>query len=338
VERGAAPETAPATETATEPATEAGWESGTEAGTEPGAEPEAAPATGRGVVSGAAAARPREDAAARHRGTGVSALESPRPAQREPALERLLAREALIVALDFPSAPPALDLVERLEGQCSWFKVGLELYLAEGNALVRELVGRGCSVFLDLKLCDIPNTVAGAVRSASALGVRLFTLHAAGGPLMMAAAREAAGSSPEAPQLLAVTVLTSMDQQQLIATGVKGTPAVQALRLGSLALECGMDGLVCSAEEVAALRSLSPVTQLVVPGIRPADSAAGDQKRIATPAAAIRAGASRLVVGRPISRAADPAQAASRILEAMAGAFARLLPGANRKAQTPGIK
>ena len=223
----------------------------------------------------------------------------------------------LIVALDFPQAAPALDLVDRLHGLCRWYKVGLELYLAEGNALVHELRSRGCSVFLDLKLHDIPNTVASAVRTASAAGAEMLTVHAAGGPAMLEAAASAAAALPGAPRLLAVTVLTSMDQPQLNAIGVEATPADQVMRLAALASAAGIPGLVASAQEVTALRSRFPGVTLVIPGIRPAGATLGDQKRTATPAAALADGADFLVIGRPITQASDPAAAAQAILQQM---------------------
>lgn len=224
-------------------------------------------------------------------------------------------KDRLAVALDFPTAKAALDLVDQLSGTCQWFKVGMELYYATGNSLIETLRNRGFSVFLDLKLHDIPNTVAGAVRSATRAGASLLTLHAGGGPAMMTAAAEAA-SAPGSPRLLAVTVLTSMDSAQLAATGVISTPAEQVLRLAKLAHQSGINGMVCSAEEVDTLRAeLGSEPLLVIPGIRPVGSDIGDQKRIATPTAAIEHGASMLVVGRPISRATDPAQAANAILE-----------------------
>jgi orotidine-5'-phosphate decarboxylase len=223
-------------------------------------------------------------------------------------------KDRLAVALDFPSANSALDLVDRLSGTCSWFKVGMELYYATGNSLIETLRNRGFHVFLDLKLHDIPNTVAGAVRSATHAGASLLTIHAAGGAAMMAAAAEAA-TAPHAPRLLAVTVLTSMDASELAAIGIASSPAEQVLRLAKLAKQFGINGMVCSAEEVGALRTeLGSDTLLVIPGIRPTDSDIGDQKRIATPETAIRRGASMLVVGRPITRAADPAKAAESIL------------------------
>jgi orotidine-5'-phosphate decarboxylase len=227
-------------------------------------------------------------------------------------------RDRLAVALDFPSAPLALDLVDRLSGTCLWFKVGMELYYAEGNNLVETIRRRGFNVFLDLKLHDIPNTAAGAVRSATQAGASLLTIHATGGLAMMAAAAEAA-KIPDAPRLLAVTVLTSMDASNLAGVGVSASPGEQVLRLARLARQAGITGIVCSAEEVGALRAeLGPEALLVIPGIRPSGSDIGDQKRIATPRTAIRDGASMLVVGRPITRAADPAHAAKSILEEMA--------------------
>jgi orotidine-5'-phosphate decarboxylase len=229
------------------------------------------------------------------------------------------ARDRLIVALDFPSGPEALAFVDRLDGACQWFKVGLELFLAAGGSIVETLRDRGYSVFLDLKFHDIPNTVAAAVRSIAPLGPQLLTIHAAGGPAMLAAAAEAAAGLAHPPQLLAVTVLTSMDRFQLASTGVPETPAVQALLLAKMASASGVLGFVCSPEEAPQLRAAIPGSVLVTPGIRPAGSARGDQSRIATPSAALAAGANYLVVGRPITQAADPAEAAQAILDEMAG-------------------
>jgi len=223
-------------------------------------------------------------------------------------------RTRLAVALDFPNATEALAFVDRLEQTCQWLKVGMELYYAAGNSLIHELRNRGFDVFLDLKLHDIPNTVAGAVRSATRTGASLLTVHASGGPAMLAAAAEAA-QTPGSPRLLAVTVLTSMDAHQLHEIGISSTSAEQVLRLARLAKSSGIDGMVCSAEEVSLLRNeLGPEALLVVPGIRPAGTAIGDQKRIATPTAAIVQGASMLVVGRPITQSPDPAAATSAIL------------------------
>lgn len=224
-------------------------------------------------------------------------------------------KDRLAVALDFPTAKAALNLVDQLSGTCQWFKVGMELYYAAGNSIVEDLRNRGFNVFLDLKLHDIPNTVAGGVRSATQAGASLLTIHASGGPAMMAAAAEAA-TAYGSPRLLAVTVLTSMDVTQLNATGVSSTPAEQVLRLAKLAQKSGVHGLVSSAEEVSTLRAeLGDNALLVIPGIRPAGSDIGDQKRIATPRTAIEHGASMLVVGRPITQAADPAGVTEAILQ-----------------------
>ena len=223
--------------------------------------------------------------------------------------------DRLIVALDQPSATAAIDLVDELQGVCRWFKVGMELYYAAGNAIVTHLRDRGFEVFLDLKLHDIPNTVAGAVRTVSSTGASLLTVHAAGGRKMLCAAVEAA-SRPESPRLLAVTVLTSMSAAELNSTGVSDSPESQVVRLAKLARGSGISGLVCSPREVAAVRqAIGQDALLVVPGVRPTGTeGSDDQSRVATPAEAIVAGASMLVVGRPITRAADPAKAATAIL------------------------
>jgi orotidine-5'-phosphate decarboxylase len=233
------------------------------------------------------------------------------------APEAIEPRDRLIVALDFASASAAMELVDQLQGSCKWFKVGMELYYAAGNAVVEHLRKRGFEVFLDLKLHDIPNTVAGAVRTVARAGASLLTVHAGGGEAMLRAAAEAA-SGPDAPRLLAVTVLTSMDAGQLNGAGVCGPVAEQVLRLAKLAQGAGIDGLVCSAEEVGAVReAMGPGALLVVPGIRPTGAELADQRRVATPAEAIAWGASMLVVGRPITQAADPAKAAAQILSQM---------------------
>jgi orotidine-5'-phosphate decarboxylase len=229
-------------------------------------------------------------------------------------------RDRLIVALDVADSQAALKLVNQLENVIQWFKVGLQLYISEGNRIVSLLRERGYSIFLDLKLHDIPNTVAGAVRSVAATGAEMLTLHAAGGPAMLAAAQEAAAGAATAPKLLAVTVLTSMDQAQLEATGVTAAPNDQVMRLALMASASGIPGFVASAEEVATMRAAFPAATLVIPGIRPAGAAIGDQKRVATPAAAIAAGADYLVIGRPITQAADPAAAAQAILDEISAA------------------
>ena len=236
------------------------------------------------------------------------------------------ARDRLIVALDFPSAHDAIDFIDRLEGACRWFKVGLELFLAAGGAIVQTLRSRGYSVFLDLKFHDIPNTVASAVRSVGPLGAELLTVHASGGPAMLAAAAEAAAGLALPPRLLAVTVLTSMDRAQLAATGSLRSPEEEVLLLARMAFASGIHGFVCSPEESASLRSALPESLLVTPGIRPAGAGAGDQKRIATPAAALAAGANYLVVGRPITQAKNPTEAARAILAEMNASGTKLLP------------
>jgi orotidine-5'-phosphate decarboxylase len=233
--------------------------------------------------------------------------------------------DRLAVALDFPDEHEAMKLVDRLGQTCQWYKVGMELYYAAGNRIVQQLRDRGFNVFLDLKLHDIPNTVAGAVRSATQAGASLLTIHASGGAAMMQAAAEAA-SAPGSPRLLAVTVLTSMDANELAGIGISASHAEQVLRLAKLAQDSGIDGMVCSPEEVDLLRKeTGPDTLLVIPGIRPTGTAVpgvlgDDQKRIAAPAQAIAHGASMLVVGRPITRAQDPAAAAQGILQEIAGA------------------
>ena len=232
------------------------------------------------------------------------------------------ARKRLIVALDVPDAASAANLVGQLEKNVHWFKVGLELFVAAGPAVIDPLVARGHSVFLDLKFHDIPNTVAGAVRSAAALGARMINVHAAGGPAMLAAAKAALEGVDNPPELLAVTMLTSMDQNQAKAIGLDRSPAEQVELLAQMGLNAGIRGFVCSPEEVANLRALTgPDGILVTPGIRPAGAEIGDQKRIATPAGALLQGASFLVVGRPITQAPDPAEAAEAILTEMASAL-----------------
>jgi len=236
-----------------------------------------------------------------------------------PTQRLLTPSDRLIVALDFPSANAALNLVDRLDGRCRWFKVGLELFLAAGPSIVSTLRSRGFYVFVDLKLHDIPNTVAGAVRSLSESGASLLTVHAAGGRPMLLAAAEAATRKADGPELIAVTVLTSMDAHQLGQIGIPDTPAFQVLRLAKLAHGAGISGIVCSPQECPQMRAyLGPYRLLVVPGIRPLGAALGDQSRTATPAQALDDGASMLVVGRPIIQAPDPSAAADAILHEMA--------------------
>ncbi len=242
------------------------------------------------------------------------------PVQPDPMEE---ARRRLIVAIDVPDAATAIGLVNQLEPCCHWFKVGLELFVAGGPAVLEPMLARGHSVFLDLKFHDIPNTVAGAVRSAAALGVSMINVHASGGPAMLAAAQGALEDVPNPPQLLAVTVLTSMDRAQMNAAGLERSPGEQVELLARMCLDAGIRGFVCSPEEVSSLRAIcGSECILVTPGIRPAGTANGDQSRIATPANALRSGSSYLVVGRPITRAADPRQAAEGILDQMAEALA----------------
>lgn len=244
---------------------------------------------------------------------------SSRPIAQGPLEE---ARKRLIVALDLPDARSAQEMVRRLEGSCHWFKVGLELFAAAGPGIVEQLAAQGHSVFLDLKFHDIPNTVAGAIRSAARLGAGMMTVHAGGGPEMLKAARSALEGMDAPPELLAVTVLTSMDLGQLRAVGIERSPEEQVEKLARMGAEAGIRGFVCSPREVGILRALTgPGGVLVIPGIRPLGSDRGDQSRTASPAEAIRQGASFLVVGRPVTRAGDPQAALRAILEEMAMEF-----------------
>lgn len=231
----------------------------------------------------------------------------------------LTPRERLLVALDAPTLDEALRLVETLRPYVGGFKVGLELCTAAGAPRVVEAVAAaGGAVFLDLKLHDIPNTVAGAVRSACALGpaVRMLTLHCQGGAAMLRAAVEAAAGAPHRPLLLGVTVLTSVDQTALRDELGVATPLDEhVVRLARLAQASGLDGVVASPHEVPALRAAcGPELLVVTPGVRPAWAAAGDQRRVMAPAEALGAGADYLVVGRPITAAPDPAAAAARLV------------------------
>jgi orotidine-5'-phosphate decarboxylase len=213
----------------------------------------------------------------------------------------------VIVALDFHDAPAALEFSARLDPAECRVKVGKELFTASGRDLVEKLVARGFQVFLDLKFHDIPNTVAQACKMAAASGVWMVNVHASGGRRMMLAAREALENHSQRPLLIAVTVLTSMEGADLLDVGITVPPEVQVLRLARLAHECGLDGVVCSAQEAVQLKSqLGPEFKLVTPGIRLSDSAADDQRRVMTPTAALAAGADYLVIGRPITRAGDP--------------------------------
>ncbi|HTY05116.1 MAG TPA: orotidine-5'-phosphate decarboxylase [Gemmatimonadales bacterium] len=226
----------------------------------------------------------------------------------------------LIVAFDLPSGKEALALAARLPG-LAWAKIGPVLYVREGPALVRELRARGIRVFLDLKWHDIPNTVAGAVESARDLGVELATVHCLGGTAMMAAARRAAGDPAGGGlSLVGVTVLTSHDAGSFSAVLGRGVPdlGAEAVRLARAAREAGLRGVVASGQEVGILReALGKEPWLVVPGIRPKEAGADDQARAVTPAGAVRGGATHLVVGRPITAAADPVSAYRGILDGM---------------------
>jgi orotidine-5'-phosphate decarboxylase len=224
-------------------------------------------------------------------------------------------RERLIVALDVSTAEEARELVRKVGDAAGFYKVGLQLFTAEGPNLVRELVASGRKVFLDLKLHDIPNTVGHAVQSAVELGISMLTVHASGGTAMLQAAVQAANHRIT---LLGVTVLTSFTDEDLEETGVGGRASDQVLRLASLARTAGCKGVVASPAEIAPLRrSLGEGFAIVTPGIRPAGNDKNDQRRIATPGAAIQAGASHLVVGRPITQAGDPIKAAKAILAEM---------------------
>ncbi len=226
-------------------------------------------------------------------------------------------QERLIVALDVSSAAAARKLVAAVGDSAQTFKIGKQLFTAEGPALVRELAGSGRGIFLDLKFHDIPNTVAAAVKEAGRLGVQMLTVHALGGSAMLRAAAQAAKEFPQL-QVLAVTVLTSLGDGDLAEIGIQGEVADEVLRLAKLAIAAGCHGVVASAQEARALRAaLGAEFLIVTPGVRPAGSDAGDQVRVVTPAAAIAAGATHLVVGRPITEAKDPAAAARAIVAEM---------------------
>ncbi len=236
------------------------------------------------------------------------------------------ARDKLIVALDLASADAAARVAEKLRGRAGMFKVGSELFTAEGPVLARHLLASGDKVFLDLKFHDIPNTVRAAAREAAQMGVSMLTVHALGGLTMMEAAlegvRSAAGRGQDRggsrPLVVAVTILTSLASEDLDAMGIAGTPEDGVVRLARLAQRAGLDGVVASPREIAALRrACGPRFVIVTPGIRPAATASNDQARIATPESAVRAGADYLVVGRPITGAADPQAAAEAMVTEM---------------------
>ncbi len=216
----------------------------------------------------------------------------------------------IIIALDYPEAGQALALADRLEPKLCRLKVGKELFTAAGPALIEELMKRGFGIFLDLKFHDIPNTVAQACKVAAGLGVWMINVHAFGGRKMLAAARAAVDSSKNQPKLIAVTMLTSMIQEDLAELGINETPAEMVLRLSTLARDSGLDGVVCSALEVSLLRKhFGSEFCLVTPGIRQSIDSKDDQSRVMTPQAALQAGSSYLVIGRPITQAKDPLQA-----------------------------
>lgn len=227
----------------------------------------------------------------------------------------------LILALDLPDRESALKILDGLRGKLEWVKIGLQMYLKYGANFVREVSGMGFKIFLDLKLFDIPNTVASAVESVSALPVSMLTIHASGGREMMRRAVESAAERNPELLILGVTVVTSFDADSLAETGVELEPEWQVEKLAKLAVDSGLKGLVCSPLEIEGLRSILPEdTVLVTPGIRPSGSSADEQKRIMTPADAARAGSDFIVVGRPILKAENPAFAVSKILEEIANA------------------
>jgi orotidine-5'-phosphate decarboxylase len=227
------------------------------------------------------------------------------------------ARQRLIVALDVSTAAAAQQIVAALGDSALTYTVGMQLYTAEGPSIVRDLVASGRRVFLDLKYHDIPNTVGRAVREAAQLGVSMLTVHASGAGKMLGAAIDA-GSSAPGMMILAVTVLTSMDESDLASIGIGGSVTDEVSRLAALALAAGCHGVVASAREASTLRAkLGNDFAIITPGVRPAGSGHGDQVRVVTPAQAIAAGASHIVVGRPVTEAADPAAEAKAILAQM---------------------
>jgi len=244
------------------------------------------------------------------------------------------AREKIIVALDVPSAEAGLEVAQKLHGHVGMFKVGSEVFTAEGPVLARYLLATGEQVFLDLKFHDIPNTVRAAARQAALLGVSLLNVHASGGRKMMEAALEGVRSAQSArgvalrTRVLAVTVLTSLGPEELAEVGFQGSPEEVVVRLARLAENAGLDGVVASPREITAIRkACGPNFLIVTPGIRPAAVASDDQTRIATPESAIRAGADYLVIGRPITGAPDPAAAADAIAAEMERSLGSLASG-----------
>jgi len=234
--------------------------------------------------------------------------------------KRALLGPRVVIALDYPDPKAALAMVERLDPARCRLKVGKELFTRGGPQLVEQLHAKGYEIFLDLKYHDIPNTVAGACAAAAELGVWMVNVHALGGRKMMESAREAIAKAAHQPLLIAVTVLTSMGEQDIQEIGLSGTPADNVSRLAALAQSAGMDGVVCSPQEVAMLRQQrGDDFRLITPGIRPAWSAKGDQTRITTPADALKLGSDYLVIGRPITAASDPMVALASIEEEISG-------------------
>ncbi len=223
----------------------------------------------------------------------------------------------LIIALDVPNAEAMEAKLQELPDFVEWYKVGLEIFCAEGPAALEPLKRRGKKIFLDLKLHDIPRTVGHAVKTAAAHGVNLMTVHAVGGRAMLEEAAKAAAECDNPPKLVAVTTLTSLGQDDFVELGINRTVSEQALELGRLAISSGIDGLVTSAHEAKVLRAEFPDALLVVPGIRMPEGDVGDQKRVATPSFAVEQGATHLVVGRPIVQAEDPVAAATAIIDDM---------------------
>jgi orotidine-5'-phosphate decarboxylase len=227
-------------------------------------------------------------------------------------------RPRLIVALDVSSAAVARKIVAAVGDSARMYKVGAQLYTAEGPAIVRELIATGFDVFLDLKYHDIPHSVGAAVSEAAKLGVRMLTVHASGGTRMLRAAVEAARNTNPSTMILAVTVLTSLDDRDLENSGVRGTVVDQVIRLATIALRAGCHGVVASAQEASALRTdLGDDFVIVTPGVRPLGAGLGDQARVVTPAEAVAAGANYIVVGRPITEAVEPGAEAREILAEM---------------------
>lgn len=228
----------------------------------------------------------------------------------------------IFVAIDTPSRDRALMLAKTLRPHVGGLKVGLEFVSAQGPAGIRAVIDTGAPVFIDVKLHDIPNTVAGAMKALAPLGAAFINIHASGGAAMMKAAAEAAATAPAPPKVLAVTVLTSLDAADLKTMGIAATPLEQVVRYAQLAQASGIDGVVCSPEEISAVRdACGPDFLIVTPGIRPAGSSRDDQQRVTSPVRALRAGADYLVIGRPITAAPDPAEAAREIAADLAGAL-----------------